>query len=155
MDDRVKNPATYSQSISVLACLSPVSLSLPVCLFVHLVCFRLSARTDTEKESAQKVDPGEENCPAAPAGTRTRNQLSTTSRAFCPRAIAALLVVLCCALSSEQSVSDQLVLTIVVVLKSYHSTGNFCSNRQLKSRISVISSCVSVFLLKKKNQFVA
>ena len=25
------------------------------------------------KESAQKVDPGEENSPAAPAGTRTRD----------------------------------------------------------------------------------
>ena len=30
------------------------------------------------KESAQKVDPGEENSPAAPAGTRTRD-LSITS----------------------------------------------------------------------------
>ena len=29
--------------------------------------------TDTEVESAQKVDPGEENSPAAPAGTRTRD----------------------------------------------------------------------------------
>ena len=29
--------------------------------------------TDTEKESAQKADPGEENSPAAPAGIRTRD----------------------------------------------------------------------------------
>ena len=37
--------------------------------------------TDTEKESAQKVDPGEENSPAAPAGIRTRD-LSITSPAL-------------------------------------------------------------------------
>ena len=34
-----------------------------------------------KKESAQKVDTGEENSPAAPAGTRTRD-LSTTSPAL-------------------------------------------------------------------------
>ena len=34
--------------------------------------------TDTEKESAHKVNSGEENSPAAPAGIRTRN-LSTMS----------------------------------------------------------------------------
>ena len=34
--------------------------------------------TDTEVESAQKVDPGEENCPAAAAGSRTQD-LSITS----------------------------------------------------------------------------
>ena len=33
------------------------------------------------KESAQKVDPGEENSPAAPAGIRTRD-LSITSPAL-------------------------------------------------------------------------
>ena len=34
--------------------------------------------TDTEQESAHKVDSGEENSPAAPAGIRARN-LSITS----------------------------------------------------------------------------
>ena len=34
-----------------------------------------------KKESAQKVDPGEENSPAPSAGTRTRD-LSTTSPAL-------------------------------------------------------------------------
>ena len=34
--------------------------------------------TDTEEESAHKVDSGEENSPAAPAGIRTRNLLITS-----------------------------------------------------------------------------
>ena len=34
--------------------------------------------TDTEEESAHKVDPGEENSPATPAGIRTRNLLITS-----------------------------------------------------------------------------
>ena len=37
--------------------------------------------TDIEKESAQKVNSSEENSPAAPAGTRTRN-LSISSQAL-------------------------------------------------------------------------
>ena len=37
--------------------------------------------TDTEIESAQKIDPGEENSPAASAGIRTRD-LSITSPAL-------------------------------------------------------------------------
>ena len=39
--------------------------------------------TDSEYESAHKVNSGEENPPAAPAGIRTRN-LSITSPAFLP-----------------------------------------------------------------------
>ena len=35
---------------------------------------------EEEEETAQKVDPGEENSPAAPAGTQTRD-LSITSPA--------------------------------------------------------------------------
>ena len=42
---------------------------------------QLGGGTDTEEESAQKVNSGEENFPAAPAGTRTRN-LSITSLAL-------------------------------------------------------------------------
>ena len=42
--------------------------------------------TDTEEESAQKVNSGEENSPAASAGIRTRN-LSTTSTALYQQAI--------------------------------------------------------------------
>ena len=38
---------------------------------------------DTELESADKVDSGEENSPAAPAGIRIRN-LSITSPALLP-----------------------------------------------------------------------
>ena len=38
-------------------------------------------RMDTEKESAQKVNAGEENSPAAAAGIRTRN-VSITSPAL-------------------------------------------------------------------------
>ena len=40
----------------------------------------------TESESAHKVDHGEENSPAAPAGIRTRN-VSITSRALYQQAI--------------------------------------------------------------------
>ena len=42
-------------------------------------------------ESAQKVDPGEENSPAAPAGTRTRD-LSITSPALCVQGCGVKLV---------------------------------------------------------------
>ena len=45
--------------------------------------------TDIEEESAQKVNSGEENSPAAPAGTRTRN-LSITSPALYQQAIPAV-----------------------------------------------------------------
>ena len=44
--------------------------------------------TDTEQESARKVNSGEENSPAAPAGILTRN-LSITSPALYHQAISA------------------------------------------------------------------
>ena len=44
--------------------------------------------TDIEKESAQKVNYSEENSPAAPAGTRTRN-FSITSPTLCKQAVSA------------------------------------------------------------------
>ena len=54
---------------------------------------QLGGGTDTEEESAQKVNSGEENSPAAPAGTRTRN-LSITSPALYQQVILAPTLVM-------------------------------------------------------------
>ena len=51
--------------------------------------------TDTEEESAHKVNSGEENSPAAPAGIPTRN-LRTRVRRSCQQAILAVQIVTFC-----------------------------------------------------------
>ena len=70
---------------------------------------------DTELESADKVDSGEENSPAAPAGIRIRN-LSITSPALYPTSCPSCSskpIWLACTLDLLCSICVLLLLTLV------------------------------------------